>query len=38
MSLAFPELPMAWINELLQLGLQQGQSVAVAELRKRLKK
>ncbi len=35
-SVAFPKLSMVWVNELLVIGMKQGQSVAVAELRRRL--
>jgi Uma2 family endonuclease len=35
-SLAFPKLSMEMLNELVTIGLSQGQSAAVAELRRRL--
>jgi len=35
-SLAFPKLSMKRVNELLAIGLKQGQSAAAAELRKHL--
>lgn len=35
-SRAFPNFPMKWVNELLEIGIKQGQSAAVAELRRRL--
>ncbi len=35
-SLAFPELPVAWLNEALTLGLTQGQRAAANEIRRRV--
>ena len=35
-SAAFPDLPLAWVNELLQVGLTRSQSAAVAELARRV--
>ena len=35
-SLAFPKLPMEWVNEFLQISLKKGQSAAVNEFRIRL--
>jgi Uma2 family endonuclease len=35
-SLAFPGLPLAWVNECLAIGLTQSQSAAAAEVRRRV--
>jgi len=35
-SQAFPDLPVSWVNELLQMGLMRGQSAAAAEVRRRV--
>ncbi len=36
-SLAFPDLPLAWVNECLVIGLTQTQSAAAAEVRRRVR-
>jgi Uma2 family endonuclease len=35
-SLSFPDLPVAWVNEALAVGLTQGQRAAAAEVRRRV--
>ena len=35
-SLAFPDLPVAWVNDALALALDRGQSAAAAEMRRRV--